>query len=338
MIRTIRRTLIVAGLILSFVILSYGQNTKKADARMVREPFAGGDALHAIQEVALDLKAQATGIGDRVAVRVCSKEKMPVALLTATASPFLLRDQLQDYGFQTRLILFLRSEDCLAQDTSIAVTEFWVVPSGAEPPTSVESIRADQADVQVVKTADTIKTAQDYSAALRDLIRRTSNRADVVAVVLGSYYKQPGAPLQKNLQMAKRLLELGDVQASRIFTHAAPFSGVSDGEQREPAYPGLFVFSTGVDAVMEASELGVDAEVPGRSLKWIRIAEPHFAQKGFKLERYTIVVFEDDEHVAVILRSFDANPMSRGSSGTYPGYEVEISKKTMKITNGHYVR
>jgi hypothetical protein len=47
--------------------LSFWQGSKKPKAQMVRPPFAGGDALHAIQEVALDLKAHAADPGDRVA-------------------------------------------------------------------------------------------------------------------------------------------------------------------------------------------------------------------------------------------------------------------------------
>jgi hypothetical protein len=142
------RTVIVTSLFLSFVVPSLGQNRTEIEAQMVRAPFAGGDALHAIQEVALDLKAQA-GAEDRVAVRVCSKEKLPMALVTAAASPFVLREHLEQQGIDGQRILFLRSEDCLARDPSIAVTEFWVVPKGAEPPASVESIRSDQAQMQL---------------------------------------------------------------------------------------------------------------------------------------------------------------------------------------------
>jgi hypothetical protein len=71
---------------------------------------------------------------------------MPLALRQTTASPFILQEFLEHYGFNARRILFLRSEDCLAAwDSSIAVTEFWVIPTGAAPPPSVESITAEEA-------------------------------------------------------------------------------------------------------------------------------------------------------------------------------------------------
>ena len=143
-----KTTLALATLLLSIVSLSIEQSSQKAKAKMMRTPFAGGDALHAIQEVALDFKEHATDPGDRVAVRVCSKKKMREALLQAAASPFVLQEHLEHYGFNARRILFLRSEDCLARNASIVVTEFWLIPNGAAPPPSVESITAEEANDQ----------------------------------------------------------------------------------------------------------------------------------------------------------------------------------------------
>lgn len=230
--------------LLAFVIFSQGQDTPKIEAKMVRGPFAGGDSVHAIQEVALDLKGQATDPGDRVAVRVCSKEAMPVALLTAAASPFILHEYLEHYGFKDQQILYLRSEDCLARDRSIVVTEFWLIPKGAEPPASVESITSDQAQVEVVRTSDNIKTAKGYSAALRELIQKLRNRLEAVVVVVGFYHERPGSALERNLQKARSVLVSGNVQASRIHVGTAPLGGIPIGVEPEPRYPSLYVVST----------------------------------------------------------------------------------------------
>lgn len=91
-------------------------------------------------------------------------------------------------------------------------------------------------------------------------------------------------------------------------------------------------------AMTQTRQLGVDAELPGKSLKWIRIAEQQFRREKLDLDKYTVAVFEEDDYVAVILTSFDAPKQSRGSGGTYPAYEVEISKKTMKIISASYIR
>ena len=241
------KTLIATTLVLSFVILVHGQGATKGEARMVRDAFVGGDSLHAIQEVALDLKAHATGAGDRVAVRVCSKEKLSVALLTATASPFVLREYLEHHGIEAQRVLFLRSEDCLARDTSTAVTEFWLVPKGAEPPASVESIRADRAHVQVVRAADEVKTRKDYVDGLQELLSNVRNRPEAVAVVVGAYYERPSAVLVSNLRRARTVLLSGQGQASRVYVHTVRTSGIREGDEREPNYPNLYVFTAEKD-------------------------------------------------------------------------------------------
>ncbi len=94
----------------------------------------------------------------------------------------------------------------------------------------------------------------------------------------------------------------------------------------------------GSAAMTQTGQLGVDAELPGKSLKWIHIAEPQFKREKLDLDKYTVPVFEADDYVAVILTSFDAPRRSRGSAGTYPAYEVQISKKTMKIISASYTR
>jgi len=229
------------GIFLSFVVSSPGQESGQVEAKLVRSAFAGGDALHVIQEVALDLKEYASGAEDRVAVRVCSREPMPVALSTAAASPFILREYLEHYGFLPERILFLRSEDCLANNTRIAVTEFWAIPKGADLPSSIESIRSSQALLEVVRTEDTIKSAAGYDAALRELIAKSRANPQASLVIIGSYDKQPGPALQKNLGKAKRLLEQHGVLPNRVYVRAAPSSGIRDGDESEPKYPNLFI-------------------------------------------------------------------------------------------------
>jgi hypothetical protein len=80
------------------------------------------------------------------------------------------------------------------------------------------------------------------------------------------------------------------------------------------------------------------AELPGASLKWIHIAEAEFERKKLDVDKYTISVIEETNSVTVGLSSFDSVPGTRGSSGTYPGYLVEISKKDLKILRSNYVR
>jgi hypothetical protein len=82
----------------------------------------------------------------------------------------------------------------------------------------------------------------------------------------------------------------------------------------------------------------VVAELPGGSLKWIHIAEAEFQRKDLDVDKYTVSVVEENNSVTVTLRSLDSVPGARGSSGTYPGYVVEISKKDLKVLRSNYVR
>jgi hypothetical protein len=80
------------------------------------------------------------------------------------------------------------------------------------------------------------------------------------------------------------------------------------------------------------------AKFPGASLKWIRLAEPEFERHKLDLDKYNVEVIEESDSITVFLSSTDAPEGSRGSGGKYPGYQVEFSKKDMKILHSNYTR
>lgn len=84
----------------------------------------------------------------------------------------------------------------------------------------------------------------------------------------------------------------------------------------------------------------VMAEFPGASLKWVHIAEPEFQKRGLDLDHYTVYVDEHDNTVDVSLASLDANKhaSTRGSSGAYPAYDVQIDKAQKKVLRSYYQR
>ena len=81
----------------------------------------------------------------------------------------------------------------------------------------------------------------------------------------------------------------------------------------------------------------VIAEIDGASLKWIRAAEPEFQRRGLDLDKYKIIVTEQNDSVVVAL-SRDSVQGARGSTGTHPGYEVEIGKKDLRVVRSNYVK
>jgi hypothetical protein len=80
------------------------------------------------------------------------------------------------------------------------------------------------------------------------------------------------------------------------------------------------------------------AEFPGISLKWVHAAEPEFQRKKFDLDHYIISVVEENDSVTVALTASDSVEGARGSSGSHPGFVVEISKKDLKVIRSNYIR
>src|SRR5690348_3163704 len=83
-------------------------------------------------------------------------------------------------------------------------------------------------------------------------------------------------------------------------------------------------------AIAQTSRPKLEARFPGAALKWVHAAEPDFQRRHLDLEKYNVSVEEGRDSVIVGLSSPDADPHARGSSGTYPDYVVEISKKDLK--------
>jgi hypothetical protein len=80
------------------------------------------------------------------------------------------------------------------------------------------------------------------------------------------------------------------------------------------------------------------AEFSGAVLKWIHAAEPEFHRKNLDVNKYTISVMEQENSVVISLSSPDAVSGARGSTGRYPGFEVEVSKKDLTILRSNYIR
>jgi hypothetical protein len=96
-------------------------------------------------------------------------------------------------------------------------------------------------------------------------------------------------------------------------------------------------FLIGGVVMAQKGEIRVAAEFPGNILQWIKVAEPAFAEEKLNIKNYKIIVIDYGDTVTVALTS-NETPHARGSVGKYPGYEVKISKKTMKILKAYYAR
>ncbi|MGB6598527.1 MAG: hypothetical protein WBE70_15525, partial [Candidatus Acidiferrum sp.] len=88
----------------------------------------------------------------------------------------------------------------------------------------------------------------------------------------------------------------------------------------------------------KTAPLNVMAELPGKALTWIGIAQPEFERENLQVDKYFVTVVEEDESVSVILTGSRISKEVRGDPGPIPGYEVEISKKGKKVIRANYIR
>lgn len=235
-----KRTLFLVGLFLLPAVLL---------ARQTNQPtlinrYERGYSLHNLEDNAAYL-VDSAGQGGRVAVKICSRERLPIALSIAAADPFLISTILEvDYDFTPERILYLRSEDCLGPDPIVAATEFWAVPNGAALPTSVESIRSNQIQSEAVGTeASSTKGTHNYKAAARELTMKLRARPRAVGVVLGYYYQKPSSAMQRRLHEVRTLLEESGLPQDRYCVRLMRWTGERpvDPPEPEPAYPSLLV-------------------------------------------------------------------------------------------------
>lgn len=92
------------------------------------------------------------------------------------------------------------------------------------------------------------------------------------------------------------------------------------------------------DLFAQSTPPRVIAEFAGASVKWIHAAEPEFRRRNLNLDKYIVSVVEEGDSVMVSLSAPDAVKGTFGSSGSYPAFEVVISKKDLKVVRSNYVR
>jgi len=86
-------------------------------------------------------------------------------------------------------------------------------------------------------------------------------------------------------------------------------------------------------AIAQHNSFEEKARFPGSSLKWIHIAEKEFKKRQLDVDKYTVIIVEEDSSVTVILEP----PETDGIRGPV-GYEVEICKKDSRVIGSYYSR
>jgi hypothetical protein len=98
----------------------------------------------------------------------------------------------------------------------------------------------------------------------------------------------------------------------------------------------IVCWTCGRDVMAQAAAPRVTARFPGSELKWIDIASAEFEKNHVVVDRYTVVVTDEDDEVVVNLRNPDKKKSREGH--VFAEYEVVIRKSDLTIVGSNYIR
>lgn len=242
--QTLRSCLLLILSFWTWPVLGQGDSRKLAH-RIDRYEF--GASHEEVKEAAYRLTGYIGERDDEVAVRVCSREPMPLALATAAANPFDVAAVLVGgYAYSTKRIMFLRSEDCLSQSSMVPPTEIWAIPKGAPLPSHVQVIASDAIHSKSLGVPRaSIMGHPDYRSAARRLVAELKRDPTAVGIVLGYYIDKPRPGMSRRLREVKRILERGRIEQNRFFIRLTPWNDYVSLYPRdvEPKYPSVFLIN-----------------------------------------------------------------------------------------------
>jgi len=101
------------------------------------------DALsRMVQKVTQEFKKR----NGQLAIRVCSRNILPLALVEASGKPFVISTELKKNGIDRSKIIYLRSSRCTDGRINEFDTELWFIADGSEFPPYEEMRRASSLD------------------------------------------------------------------------------------------------------------------------------------------------------------------------------------------------
>jgi hypothetical protein len=238
------RYVVLTLLLLSLIVTASAQRNIQPEAVPSRRLVTRGDMYHPLSEIYLDLEVSAGKPGDMVAMRICSREPLPVALFVAVVNPIGIGRSLgggaiDRISYSADRVMILRSPDCQVTRPPYVPVEFWGVPRGAALPPSVESARLCQVRVEGADSNEPVRNSQAYRASLREVLAKVRENPEAVAVVRGEYNVRPSASMRRTLREAKSFFGQSGLPRNRYFVRLKPsaFYDPEYNREPEPKYP-----------------------------------------------------------------------------------------------------
>jgi hypothetical protein len=242
------RTMLTICLLLSFSALLLGQEANQPKAIPSRRLVTRGEMYSPLQEIYLDLEGSASKPGDMIAMRICSREPLPLAMFLSVVSPVGIGERIARESINGRLffspdqIMILRSADCPVTHPPYVPLEFWGVPKGAALPPSVESVKLCQIKVESIGSEENLKTNLSFNEALRKLESGLRANPEAVGIIRGYYNNRPSRIMRHNIREAQRILGQSGLSRNRYFIRLIPSAGYdSSYPEPEPKYPDISI-------------------------------------------------------------------------------------------------
>jgi hypothetical protein len=231
---------------LLFVLAAAGTPcfAQQTNAVLFKRYDRGGSVNRIIEDtfsLKIDVKPQDKAI---VAVRVCSKDRLPFALVTANADPFFITQQLVNaYAYAPERLVFLRSEDCLGKVSSAGITEIWTLSQGASFPPYIEKVAFTDAQRVALGKKPVFRGVRDYREALAGLIKELQANPAARGLVIG-YYEFNGrlnSVLRRRLKEVTTIFERSGLPRDRYLVHVTHANDESWESQPKALYPEVYI-------------------------------------------------------------------------------------------------
>jgi hypothetical protein len=230
--------------LLSLAFRVFAQSDSEVTARLFKR-YEHGASGHRTGEDVLTLTLSLTR-KDRamVAVRVCSKEPLAFALVTAGADPFQIAELVAggpDYSPEQ--VMFLRADNCLSKYPSATATEIWAIPERASLPPHVEAFKSNEVKLITLGKRPANRGVRDYRSAVGEMINTLRADSASRGVVFGYFLERPSPMLRRRLREVRKMLRQSGLPSDRYLVRSMGWNDEVSTypPDSEPVYPSLFV-------------------------------------------------------------------------------------------------
>lgn len=237
---------IVSALLLLLLFTATVSIAQTTPAKLFRR-YEYGAGYHRVSESILTLTIDvAPADRAKIAIRLCSRQPLLISLALARANSLYMAELLVGaYRYPPGQVLFVRSADCLAKDTSTTPVEIWTLPENGSLPQHVEALASSQVRSTWLGKKPVNRGVRDYVSATQELIRNLQANPRSRGAVIGYFLRRPSAALKRRLRVVKALFHRSGLPPDRYVITSMYWNDEYSETESEPPYPRVFLLEEG---------------------------------------------------------------------------------------------